>query len=86
VSLAIVNIAHALLLSRAPNATRPTTENVSRAIALLTASVVIFRAELVLLLGPLVLQALWQGWTTLARVVRAGLLSGITSLGSYIRI
>ncbi|KAF5349753.1 hypothetical protein D9758_010190 [Tetrapyrgos nigripes] len=75
-----VNVACYLILDRAPHATRPSSSRMNVSIALLTAAAVIFRSELVLLLGPLVLQWLWQGYISFWGVVRIGLISGLTSI------
>jgi hypothetical protein len=78
-----VNIAHALLLDRAPHSTKPTRRAVHAAIALLTFTTVVFRSEVLLLLGPLVLQAMVQGYTSLINIITFGLVSGVLSLGDY---
>ncbi|KAI0715822.1 alpha-1,6-mannosyltransferase subunit [Cerioporus squamosus] len=72
------NIALYLLIDRAPNSTRPSKSSVHWAIALLTFTTVVFRSELLLLLGPLVWQAILR-YTTLHDVIKVGLLSGILS-------
>ncbi|KAI9061200.1 glycosyltransferase family 22 protein [Trametes sanguinea] len=74
------NLALYLLVDRAPNSTRPSKENVHRAIGLLTFASVVFRAELVLLLGPLALQAIVRQYTSIANVVKVGLLTGTVSV------
>lgn len=76
-----MNIAFYLLWNRAPNATRPYQRNVYSAVALLTFATVVFRAELLLLLGPLVLQALWSGYAKLGKIIKVGVLSGLFSVG-----
>ncbi|RPD59719.1 hypothetical protein L227DRAFT_576143 [Lentinus tigrinus ALCF2SS1-6] len=73
------NIALYLLIDRASNSTRPSKSSVHWAIALLTFTTVVFRSELLLLLGPFVLQAMILRYTTLYDVVKVGLLSGILS-------
>lgn len=52
------------------------------AIALLTFTTVVFRSELLLLLGPLVLQAVLR-YTSLYDVMKVGLISGMLSAGEY---
>ena len=54
-----------------------------RAIALLTFATVVFRAELLLLLGPLVLQILVRKYTTLGGVIKIGVLAGGLSVGEH---
>jgi hypothetical protein len=76
-----VNIATYLLLDRAPHAFRPSERSIKVAIALLTFTAVVFRAEVVLLLAPVVLQALWEGYIGLGDVLRVGMLAGCVSLG-----
>lgn len=73
-----------LLVDRAPNATRPSQENVHRAIAILTFATVVFRSELILLLGPLVLQAIVRQYTSIANVLRVGIIAGTLSAGQSI--
>lgn len=74
------NISLYLLIDRAPNSTRPSKSSVHWAIALLTFTTIVFRSELLLLLGPFVLQAILR-YTTLYDVMKVGLLSGILSAG-----
>lgn len=76
-----MNIATYLLWNRAPNATRPTERNILNAIGLLTFTTVVFRAELLLLLGPVVLQALWSGYASFGRIAKTGVISGCVSVG-----
>lgn len=64
-----------------PNTSRPSSADVSKAIALLTFVSVVFRAEVVLLLGPLALQALISRWISLSNLAKVGLLSAVTSCG-----
>ena len=61
---------------------RPLQRDIHLAIALLTFTIVVFRAELLLFLGPVVFQALWQGYTRFWKVVKVGIISGAASLGS----
>ncbi|KAH9885786.1 Alg9-like mannosyltransferase family-domain-containing protein [Cubamyces lactineus] len=78
------NLALYLLIDRAPNSTRPSKANVHRAIALLTVATVVFRAELLLLLGPLVLQTLVRKYTTFGGVLKTGLLAGGLSVAATV--
>ena len=78
---ALVNIALYFIYGREPNASRPSRGRIHAAIALLTFTAVVFRAELLLFLGPLVLQALISRSTTLFKVIGVGLLSGLFSAG-----
>lgn len=48
---------------------------------LLVFTAVVFRAEVALLLGPIALLALIQGSTSFPALIKAGLVSGILSLG-----
>ena len=68
-----------------PNTSRPSPSDVSKAIALLTFVAVVFRAEVVLLLGPLALQALLARWISLSALIKVGLLSGLCSCGECLR-
>ena len=77
------NVALYLLIDRAPNSTRPSKSSVHWAIALLTFTTVVFRSELVLLLGSLVLQALLR-FTSVYDVIKVGLVSGVVSAGRFI--
>ncbi|RDX56977.1 hypothetical protein OH76DRAFT_1459704 [Lentinus brumalis] len=72
------NIALYLLIDRAPNSTRPSKSSVHWAISLLTFAAVVYRSELLLLLGPLVAQAVLR-YTTLYDIIKVGLLSGTLS-------
>jgi alpha-1,6-mannosyltransferase len=79
-----VNVAHAYLLDRAPNATRPSPRGVHVALALLTFTAVVFRSEVVLLVASLALQALVSGWTSFPKVVSVGLVSGLCSVCQFL--
>ncbi|KAI0094379.1 Alg9-like mannosyltransferase family-domain-containing protein [Irpex rosettiformis] len=81
-----VNVAVYLLWNRYPNAMRPLQRDIHLAIALLTFTAVVFRAEILLLLGPVVLQALWQGYTKFWRVVKVGLISGAVSIALTVTV
>ncbi|KAI0366186.1 hypothetical protein BV20DRAFT_972227 [Pilatotrama ljubarskyi] len=73
------NVALYLLVDRAPNATRPSSSNVHRAIALLVFAAVVFRGELLLLLGPLVLQVIVRRYTSVAEIIKVGFVAGAIS-------
>ncbi|KAF5393293.1 hypothetical protein D9757_000466 [Collybiopsis confluens] len=75
-----VNISSAFLLSRSPSSTKPSSTSVYTAIALLTFSAVVFRAELALLLAPLTLQALVSRHVSLSGTIQVGLVAGIFSI------
>ena len=77
----VVNVASYLLINRDPNSLRPSSASFNTALFLLTFSVVVFRAELTLFLGPLALQALVQGHITFTNLVKIGLVSGLASIG-----
>lgn len=55
--------------------------SVDVAVALLVFTAVVFRFEVILLLGPLALQLLIQGHVTLLRLIKVGLITGVTSIG-----
>ena len=76
-----VNVASYLLINRNPNSLRPPRTSFNTAIFLLIFSIVVFRAELALFLGPLALQALVQGHTTFTNLIKIGLISGLFSIG-----
>jgi alpha-1,6-mannosyltransferase len=76
-----VNIALYLLLNRAPNSLKPSQKYFNVAISLLIFTSAIFRAEVVLLLGPIALQGLVLGYTPLKTFIKVGLISGVLSLG-----
>ncbi|KAJ4483563.1 glycosyltransferase family 22 protein [Lentinula aciculospora] len=77
-----VNVASALLLSRYPNSPKPSPASVYTAIALLTSTAVIYRAELVLLLGPLVLQCLLSRYVSFGGVIKVGTVVGLLSMAT----
>jgi alpha-1,6-mannosyltransferase len=61
---------------------RISSRRISVAIALLTFTAVVFRAEVVLLLGPLALQFLLFKQISFVNLIKVGLISGLPSLGS----
>lgn len=65
-------------------ATTPQTarKNFNLAISLLIFAGVVLRAELVLLIGPLVLQGLYMRKTTVPDVIKTGIKAGVLSLGA----
>ncbi|KAE9400656.1 alpha-1,6-mannosyltransferase subunit [Gymnopus androsaceus JB14] len=75
-----VNVASALLLSRHPSSTKPSPRSIYTAIILLTSTAVVFRAEIALLLAPLVLQALVLRYISFVQVVKVGMVSGLASI------
>ncbi|KAI5119638.1 hypothetical protein M0805_009000 [Coniferiporia weirii] len=75
-----VNIAYSYILSRMPNSIRPSQGNTTKAVALLTFTAVVFRAEILLLLGPLVLQALLARWISFSGVLKVGTLAASASI------
>ncbi|KAF8055562.1 glycosyltransferase family 22 protein [Lyophyllum atratum] len=75
-----VNIAIYLLVDRAPNKTKPSQRSLTAAISLLTFTAVVLRAEVLLLLAPIVLQSLLHRNITLIKVIKVGLVSGLLSL------
>lgn len=70
-----------LCVNRRPNALKPSQPNIHRAIALLVFTAAVFRSEVLLLLGPLALQSLLQGYTSFTRLFQIGLVSGLASAG-----
>ncbi|KAF8910420.1 GPI mannosyltransferase [Gymnopilus junonius] len=75
-----VNIATYFLVDCAPNAAAPSIRHLSLAIALLTSTTVIFRAEALLLLAPLALQLLYTHQISFPKLIKVGLISGLISL------
>jgi alpha-1,6-mannosyltransferase len=84
-SIFTVNIALTLLVDRAPNASRPSKRSVEMAIALLAFTAVVFRAEVLLLLAPLVLQCLLLRYVTILNVIKIGIIAGLASIGPQIQ-
>ncbi|KAH9847241.1 Alg9-like mannosyltransferase family-domain-containing protein [Lenzites betulinus] len=74
------NVALSLLIDRAPNATRPLVGNVRRAIALLTFATAVFRSELALLLGPLVVLAVIRKYASIGSILTVGIITGSLSI------
>lgn len=79
-----VNVALYYLVNRSPNSVRPSAPAFHRAIALLTCTAAIFRSEVALILGPLVLQGLLRGYTTFGTVLKVGFIAGTCSAGLYL--
>ncbi|KAH8112732.1 alpha-1,6-mannosyltransferase subunit [Phellopilus nigrolimitatus] len=77
-----LNLAYSCILSRAPNGTRPSQQSVITAVSLLTFTAVVYRAEILLLLGPLVLQSLLARWISFSAVVKTGLLVALASISA----
>ncbi|KAI0819273.1 Alg9-like mannosyltransferase family-domain-containing protein [Trametes gibbosa] len=74
------NVALSMLVDRAPNSTRPSQRNVHWAIALLTFAAAVFRSELALILGPLVVLAIVCQYTSIANILWIGIISGSFSV------
>ncbi|KAG6907441.1 hypothetical protein DXG01_008869 [Tephrocybe rancida] len=70
----------ASLITRTPYASVSSGRSTTKAIAFLTFATVVFRAEILLLLGPIVLQSMLFGHITLKKVIKVGLVSGLISL------
>ena len=81
IHLQIVNYATYLMVDRSPNSKKPSQASLNMAIALLTCTAVIFRAEVALLLIPLCLQLLFSKRLAFRHVIRVGLVSGLLSIG-----
>ena len=77
----VVNFSTYLLLDRAPNAIRPTYKSIEFAIASLTFTAAVFRAEVVLLLVPLCVQLLVTGQIPFRTLLKVGLFVSILSVG-----
>ncbi|KAI6129890.1 glycosyltransferase family 22 protein [Pisolithus croceorrhizus] len=75
-----VNLAYFTLYNRAPQSIHPSRASVDIAVGLLVFTAVIFRSEVALLLGPLCLQFLIQGYTTFARLIKVGLSNSIAAI------
>ncbi|KAK0446205.1 glycosyltransferase family 22 protein [Armillaria borealis] len=75
-----VNLATYLIVDGPPNAIRLSNARVTAVIALLTFTAVVFRAEVLLLLGPLSLQFLYLRYITFARLVKVGIFSTLVSI------
>ncbi|KAG6811820.1 hypothetical protein H0H92_005679 [Tricholoma furcatifolium] len=76
-----VNVALALLIDKKPATLNPSNKSMATAIALLTFTTAVFRAEVALFLGPIALQALLFGHITFRRLILVGLISGLLSIG-----
>ncbi|TFK36721.1 alpha-1,6-mannosyltransferase subunit [Crucibulum laeve] len=79
-ALVPVTAALALVIPPAPTSVRPLPRNLAIATSLITGSAIIFRAEIVLLLGPLCLQALIRDHISFTRLLRVGAISGLSFL------
>ncbi|EPT01710.1 hypothetical protein FOMPIDRAFT_133302 [Fomitopsis schrenkii] len=74
-----VNVALYYLVNRSPNSVRPSAPAFHRAIVLLTCTAAVFRSEVALLLGPLVLQGLLRRYTTFGTLLKVGFIAGTCS-------
>ena len=81
----VVNLAWYFVLDQAPNARKPSPAKFYSAVALLVFTTVVFRAEVLLILGPFVLHALWSGYATFMKTLHVVLISGLISLGKSLR-
>lgn len=77
----VVNFSTYLLLDRAPNAIRPTYKSIKFAIASLTFTAAVFRAEVALLLAPLCVQLLVTGQIPFRTLLKVGLFVSVLSVG-----
>ncbi|KAH8099358.1 alpha-1,6-mannosyltransferase subunit [Cristinia sonorae] len=73
------NLASYLLMNRSAKVARPSQRNVHAAIALLTFTAVVLRAEVALFLAPLILQYILYGGVTIPNLIKVG---GLTTLVS----
>ena len=76
-----VNYSTYLLVDSQPNSKNPSRANLNLAVSLLTATAVIFRAEVALLLVPLCLQYLITKRTTFSDTMKVGFASGLFYVG-----
>ncbi|CCM00069.1 uncharacterized protein FIBRA_02096 [Fibroporia radiculosa] len=81
-----VNLAHYLLINRAPNSLYPPRHSLHAALALLVFTATVFRSEVLLLLGPMALHALIWGHTSITKLVMVGLVSVLASAGLTIGV
>ncbi|GJE85804.1 glycosyltransferase family 22 protein [Phanerochaete sordida] len=81
-----VNVALCKLWDRAPNAYRPTPRSIDISISLLVFTAVVFRAEVAVLLAPVVLQALYCRYVSLFHVIKVGLISSLVSIGLTVAV
>ncbi|KAL4075052.1 glycosyltransferase family 22 protein [Scleroderma yunnanense] len=81
-----VNLAYFTLYNRAPHSNRPSERSVDVVVALLVFTAVVFRSEVALLLAPLALQLLIQGHTSLLRLIKVGLITGLASIGLTVAV
>jgi alpha-1,6-mannosyltransferase len=72
-----------MLIEQSPHLKKPSKLNVNIAVALLTFTTVVFRAEILLLLIPIALQALWLRYITFSNLLVVGLVSGLASLCTH---
>ena len=77
----VVNFSTYLLLDRAPNATKPSNKSIDIAIASLTFTAAVFRAEVALLLAPLCIQLLVTGQIPFRTLLKVGLFVSVLSVG-----
>ncbi len=75
-----MNLATYLIVDGPPAAIRLSNARVTAIIALLAFTAVVFRAEVLLLLGPLSLQFLYFRYITFARLVKVGVFSTLASI------
>lgn len=75
-----MNLATYLIIDGPPAAIRLSNARVTAVIALLAFTAVVFRAEVLLLLGPLSLQFLYFRYITFARLVKVGVFSTLASI------
>lgn len=81
-SCRVVNIALSRIIGHNPVSVGQVKRSYKVAIGLLTFTTVVFRAEIALLLAPLVLQSLLKRKLTILEVIKVGLYSGLPSIGT----
>jgi alpha-1,6-mannosyltransferase len=69
-----------MLIEQSPHLKKPSKLDTDTAIVLLTFATVVFRAEVLLLLVPIALQALWLRYITFSNLLVVGIVSGLASL------
>jgi alpha-1,6-mannosyltransferase len=83
-SCRVVNIALSRIIGHNPVSVGQVKRSYKVAIGLLTFTTVVFRAEIALLLAPLVLQSLLTRKLTILEVIKVGLYSGLASIGTML--
>ncbi|KAH9924097.1 glycosyltransferase family 22 protein [Amylocystis lapponica] len=75
-----VNLALYNIINHGSSSLRPSPSNVRNAITLLTFTTVVIRSEVLLLLGPLVLQFWYKRYITFSKTIKTGLIAGVNAV------